>query len=173
MFHRLIVYRLIPFALAGFLGIICVFLVQIQPALKSQDDAVESSPGQAWSSNDLGTASSGADFGSGMGPGCHDIPEFCSAGPTKSQQISFLRITGRPKAQYTHKAREHGIQGIVVLRVVFSTKGRPGEIQVVKGLPYGLTEQAIIAAKRLTFEPKKIDGRPVPITLTIGYDFAI
>jgi hypothetical protein len=38
--------------------------------------------------------------------------------------------------------------------MTFSKDGSIGDIKVIQGLGYGLTEQAIAAAKQIVFQPK-------------------
>jgi hypothetical protein len=48
-----------------------------------------------------------------------------------------------------------------------------GSITPVTTLKYGLTEQAIVAAKKLVFLPKRINGVPVSVTTMFEYNFRI
>ena len=99
-----------------------------------------------------------------------------SAIPSDTQTLattSPLNITSKPRAQYTDAAREQSVEGTVILRVTFSKNGSIGEIQVIQGLGYGLTEQAIAAAKEIVFQPKKINNTPVSVTKTVEYNFNI
>ena len=51
--------------------------------------------------------------------------------------------------------------------------GEVGQITVIQGLPDGLTDQAIVAARLLKFQPATKDGVPVSKTITIDYSFTI
>jgi outer membrane biosynthesis protein TonB len=51
--------------------------------------------------------------------------------------------------------------------------GQIGSISPVKGLPNGLTEQAIAAARRISFEPAKNNGIGQTVTKQIEYSFSI
>lgn len=84
-----------------------------------------------------------------------------------------LRILSKPKPGYTDAARQNNVTGVVRLRVTFSANGSIAGITPVGGLPYGLTEQAISAARSIRFEPKKIDGVPQTVTKVIEYSFTI
>ena len=61
--------------------------------------------------------------------------------------------------------------GIVVLRCIFSSKGTVTHIFVIKGLPGGLTESAIEAARKIKFTPAMKDGRPVSMWMQLEYNF--
>ncbi|HYV82778.1 MAG TPA: energy transducer TonB [Pyrinomonadaceae bacterium] len=59
--------------------------------------------------------------------------------------------------------------GIVILRVVFAKTGRVENITVIRGLPNGLTEKCIEAAKKIRFKPAMKDGQPVSIWMQLEY----
>jgi len=83
------------------------------------------------------------------------------------------QLLARPKAQYTDAARQNNVQGTVVLRVILSADGSVGSISAIRGLPNGLTEQAIAAARGIRFVPAKKDGRPVSVAVTVEYNFSV
>jgi TonB family protein len=73
------------------------------------------------------------------------------------------KITYREKAPYTNEARNNLTHGTVALSVVFRLEGTITDIKVVRGLPDGLTESAIEAAKKVRFEPAVKNGNPVSV----------
>ncbi|MBO0800476.1 MAG: TonB family protein [Blastocatellia bacterium] len=80
-------------------------------------------------------------------------------------------ITYKEQARYTQEASDRNIYGTVILNVVFGADGKIGPIRVESGLPYGLTESAIAAARAIRFEPAQKDGKPVSVrgNLEIGF----
>lgn len=84
-----------------------------------------------------------------------------------------LTIISKPVPRYTDAARQGNVQGRVTLRVTFMAHGGIGSISAVNGLPYGLTEQAIIAAKKLSFLPAKRNGKKYSVTKQVAYTFTI
>ncbi len=84
-----------------------------------------------------------------------------------------LAISSKPRPGYTDAARTSNTQGVVILRVTFLGSGQIGSISTVKGLPNGLTEKAMEAARRISFTPKKIDGVGQSVTKQIEYTFSI
>ena len=60
-----------------------------------------------------------------------------------------------------------------MLRITFRNDGEIGNIGVLRGLPYGLTENAVEAAKKIKFRPKMVDGKPVDTVMTVQYGFNI
>ncbi|MCA1625298.1 MAG: energy transducer TonB [Acidobacteria bacterium] len=84
-----------------------------------------------------------------------------------------VNIIAKPRANYTDAARQNQVQGTVTLRVTFTAGGSIGSISPVSGLPYGLTEQAIAAARGIKFEPAKKNGVPQTVTKQVQYSFTI
>jgi len=84
-----------------------------------------------------------------------------------------LVMTAKPKPSYTKEARRNGVQGFVTLKVLFSGRGKIARIRVLKGLPAGLTENAIRAACKIEFKPAMKDGQPVGQWLTVEYVFRL
>lgn len=89
----------------------------------------------------------------------------------KEQEV--LVIVSKPRPAYTEQARQSNIQGSVILRVTFLRNGGVGSISVVTGRPLGLTEQSIIVARKISFLPGTVDGKPVSITKQVEYTFSI
>jgi hypothetical protein len=54
---------------------------------------------------------------------------------------------------------------------VADSDGKIKYILPLVGLPHGLTEEAIIAAKRIEFIPAMRNGQPVPYAVQIEYNF--
>jgi TonB family protein len=81
------------------------------------------------------------------------------------------RIVSKPEPQYTEEARRNQISGTVVLKAVFSSSGQVTNIRAVNGLPFGLTERAITAARQIRFTPAMKDGRAVSQYIQIEYNF--
>lgn len=81
------------------------------------------------------------------------------------------RITSKPEAQYPKAAHDNNVWGTVIIRVVLTKHGRVENIKVVQGLPYGLTQAAIAAARKLTFIPATKDGNSVSQSALLEYSF--
>ena len=83
------------------------------------------------------------------------------------------RLLTRPEPGYTDEARNNRVTGTVVLRAIFSFDGKVRAIKAIKGLPDGLTYEAIRAARRIKFVPATINGKPVSQYIQIEYNFNI
>lgn len=82
-------------------------------------------------------------------------------------------ITAKPDPVYTREARRAGVQGIVTLKLLLLPDEKIDRIKVVRGLPYGLTENAIRAACKVKFKPAVKAGNPVAQWVTIQYGFQL
>ena len=82
-------------------------------------------------------------------------------------------ITFKPEPGFTEEARKNNVTGLVRLRAVLSASGEITGITVVKGLPDGLTEKAIAAARQIRFRPAQKDGRTVSQYVVLEYNFNI
>jgi TonB family protein len=81
------------------------------------------------------------------------------------------RILTKPEPQYTEGARKFAVTGTVVLRAVFSSSGKVTQIRAVSGLPHGLTERAIVAARNIQFIPAQKDGHQVSMWFQLEYNY--
>ncbi|MDQ4121318.1 MAG: energy transducer TonB [Acidobacteriota bacterium] len=63
------------------------------------------------------------------------------------------------------------MRGTVRLRVQFLASGEIGNVDVISGLPYGVSETAAEAAKRIKFEPAYKNGQPVNSVKVLEYFF--
>jgi len=78
-----------------------------------------------------------------------------------------------PDPEYSQKARKKKIQGVVVLETTVGTDGLPRDIHVIQSAEYGLNEQAVKTLRKWKFEPGTIDGKPVPVSVTVEIDFRL
>jgi TonB family protein len=75
--------------------------------------------------------------------------------------------------RYSVEARAAKVQGTVVLSLVIGTDGTASDVQLRKGVGYGLDEQALNAVTQWTFKPGMRDGVPVPVQATIEVNFRL
>ena len=124
------------------------------------------------SNGGIGTGSNGG-IGVGDGPGI---------GPGRDGNVgdNGFHIAGRPRGSgdqpvvdarpillnsprpfYTEEARQKKVQGVVRVRVLVDASGAVKQVVVTRGLPDGLSEQAVRAAYQMRFRPAMKDGRQV------------
>jgi TonB family protein len=89
------------------------------------------------------------------------------------QVTTKVKIVSKTEPGYTERARQAGVSGTVILRVVFALDGTVKHILVLHSLPYGLTEQAVSAARKIKFTPATKDGKPVSMFAQLEYTFSI
>jgi TonB family protein len=82
-------------------------------------------------------------------------------------------ITFKPEPGFTEEARKNNVTGVVRLRAILHASGSVQSISVVKGLPDGLTEKAIGAARQIRFTPAEKDGHSVSQYVVLEYNFNI
>ncbi|MBA3693911.1 MAG: energy transducer TonB [Acidobacteria bacterium] len=122
---------------------------------------------------------SGSGTGDGNGPGTGSgnaggLRTPPAPPPPRPAGVSQdVKIISKPGAKYTDAARQNQFSGTVRLRVTFTASGQIGSVSAVGSLPYGLTEQAIAAAKSIRFEPAKKDGVPITKIKQIDYSFTL
>jgi TonB family protein len=105
--------------------------------------------------------------GPGGGGGGTDYNKVFSSKDVTSR----ARVLEKPEPQYTEAARKNQVTGTVVLKAVFSSSGTVTNISTIRGLPDGLTERAIAAAKQIRFVPAQKDGRNVSMWMQLEYNF--
>ena len=110
----------------------------------------------------------GGGIGNGNGNGSGDGDSGAPPPPKPTGPPTPLKILFKPRARYTDAARQQNIQGTVTLRVTFLASGQIGGVSAVRGLPAGLTEEAIAAARSIRFEPQKVGGVPQTVTRTMN-----
>ena len=79
----------------------------------------------------------------------------------------------KPEPGMTEEARHASANGVVRVRALLDADGAVKHVLVVKPLGYGLTEQALDAARRIKFKPAVKDGRPASQWVTIEYNFNV
>ena len=133
--------------------------------------------GLAWPSQVLATLTHLGEPGRGAGSG--DGPRFgVGTAPGSTPVSTAARVDTKPvrlnspEPRYTEAARAKGIQGLVIMSVLVGEDGSVKSVRVVRGLPEGLTEEAMNVARQTKFRPAMKDGKPVPlwVGLEIGFN---
>jgi len=121
-------------------------------------------------------SSDGKDLGEGAVATVGDInvkTDVFSDSRSKDPGATPFYVISKPRASYTDEARRKKTKGSVTLKVPLLANGAVGKIEAVRSLENGLTEQAIAAAKKITFIPKTVNGTPVSSVVTFEYSFSI
>jgi TonB family protein len=84
-----------------------------------------------------------------------------------------VEIIGHVKPDYTEEGRRLGIQGEVLLRVMFVASGQVRVLGVLRGLGHGLDEQAIHAAEKIQFKSAEHEGQLIDSEATVHIIFEL
>ena len=88
-------------------------------------------------------------------------------------RIAPPRPLEQPPPRYSEAARRARIQGPVVLALILGEDGRVASLEVVRGLPFGLSDAAAEAVARWRYEPATLGGRPVKVRMTVTVNFEL
>ena len=77
------------------------------------------------------------------------------------------------KRVVTESAKREAVCGTVVLRALLHSDGSVIDIELISGLPRGLTEGAIDAAQKIKFIPALKDGKFVSMRVQLEYNFKL
>jgi TonB family protein len=112
----------------------------------------------------------GSGTGKGSGNGVGNNIENKSKDRKGDNSISII---SKPQSRYTEAARQNNVQGTITLSIKFLKNGKIGKVKIVNGLPDGLNENTIEAAKLIKFLPATKNGKPITVTKLIQYSFTL
>jgi periplasmic protein TonB len=80
-------------------------------------------------------------------------------------------VLTRVDPTYPDAARRAGIEGTVELEVSIDATGKVTDVEVARGLPFGLSESAVEAVRRWTWKPARTASGPVASRKTVRVRF--
>ncbi len=80
-------------------------------------------------------------------------------------------VLHREPARYSNAAREAKAQGTIVLSVEFRADGTIKILKIIRGLGFGLNEQAVAAIQKIIFLPEIKDGTFVNMSSNLELSF--
>jgi protein TonB len=112
------------------------------------------------------------------------VPYFPDAPPAEEEpdppivvnsgvEVEAPRALRRVEPRYTEAARRIRYEGAVILSLLIDTEGQVADVTVLRGLPFGLTESAIDAARQWRFEPSTFKGNRVSVRFVLTIRFKI
>jgi protein TonB len=123
---------------------------------------IEEAPVAKSASSDSGAQAGGGN--SGAGGGSLEMGFGSSDGPR------FLRKT---MPAYPPVAKRLQKEGNVLLRVTIDERGRPVDVEIVKGAGFGFDEEAVKAVQCSTFVPAKKEGKPLACKVLLPIRFVL
>jgi protein TonB len=107
--------------------------------------------------------------GPGAGPGENG---GCCGGPFRiGGGITAPILIAEVLPEYSEEARKARFQGTVVLTTIVREDGSVQVIKVVRGIGFGLDQNAIAAVLQWRFKPARRDGKPVASYLNVEVSF--
>jgi len=92
---------------------------------------------------------------------------------SEAADTTGVEILSKPRPAYTAEARKAGIEGEVLIEMMFSATGEAHVIRIVRGLGHGLDETSIEAARAIRFRPATRGGRPVDAAAVVHISFQL
>ena len=102
--------------------------------------------------------------------------------PAPAAAASEVKVAGRdvpaPKRKnfvqpvFPPEAQAMGQRGIVILELLIDTTGKVASADVLRSVP-PFDQAALTAARQWEYEVTKVDGKPVPVRLTVPITFAL
>jgi TonB family protein len=128
-----------------------------------------SASGTSVSTGDGSGGGMGTGSRSGVGPGrTYNLGGGAATSAVDSKPVPL----NNPRPRYTSEARANKTQGEVTVRVLVGVDGLVKDVRVIRGLPDGLTEEAVKVAREVKFKPAMKDGQPVehwvPLIMTFS-----
>ena len=87
--------------------------------------------------------------------------------------ISPPRVLRHVEPEFTKEARKGRHQGTVVVRATVGTDGRIHDAHVIRGLGWGLDENALEAVRKWVFDPATKEGRKVAVIIDVQVSFRL
>ena len=95
------------------------------------------------------------------GAGGAEPPAVVPLAPADGGAVEPAELVSKVDPTYPDTARRAGVSGTVVLAATIDADGRVTAVDVVRGLPMGLTEAAVGAVRRWQYRPAR--GREGPV----------
>jgi len=128
-------------------------------------------------STSLGPGDRGAGTTVGNDPGIGNKPGsgFGNAIGAGGPGVTTPTVITQIKPRYTADAMRLRIQGSVWVECVVMPDGSVGDARVTRSLDarFGLDDEAIAAAKQWRFRPGTLNGKPVPVVVSIELMFSV
>jgi TonB family protein len=100
-------------------------------------------------------------------------PENAEPPETSDEALEPAVLLSKIDPVYPESARRAGVDGTVVLDALVGKSGRVEEVQVLRGLPLGLSDSAVEAVRRWQYRPARGKSGPVASHKTVRIVFTL
>jgi TonB family protein len=100
-------------------------------------------------------------------------PAVAPLAPADGGAVEPAELRSKVDPTYPDAARRAGVSGTVVLAVTIDADGRVTAVDVVRGLPMGLTESAVGAVRRWQYRPARGKQGPVASRKEVRIEFRL
>jgi TonB family protein len=100
-------------------------------------------------------------------------PEAAEPPETSDEALEPAVLVSKIDPVYPESARRAGVDGTVVLDALVGKTGRVEEVQVLRGLPLGLSDSALEAVRRWHYRPARGKSGPVASHKTVRIVFTL
>lgn len=83
---------------------------------------------------------------------------------TEAPQISVFPTIGFPD-----EAQKNGVEGTVKISLTLGEDGKPKDIAVIEGLPFGASEAVTKGLEQIRFQPATRNGKPIAVKMFFDY----
>lgn len=87
--------------------------------------------------------------------------------------VTEVHILHNVTPVYPYEAKQHRVEGLVLIKAVLGTDGRLGNLALISAPDPSLAEAAASSAMQWEFSPYLVDGQPVELVFTIQVSFRI
>ncbi|MBY0495070.1 MAG: energy transducer TonB [Cyanobacteria bacterium] len=147
--------------------------------VKPIGDAMQMIPGAI---ETHGTSAGPGDANVGTGPGdepgglgTRRGPGFGDGTTPYGPGVTMPTLIERVAPKYTVEAMQARIQGVAMVECIVLPDGTVGDARIIRSLDrrFGLDQEALAAARRWRFRPGRLNGKPVPVVVTIELMFNV
>jgi protein TonB len=139
---------------------------------RAMGDSLTALPGAINGQSASDALGAGSPRGAGDTPGSGGV---FGEGAARGAGVTAPTLLLQVKPRYTDDAMRMRIQGSVWVECVVMPDGTVGDARVMRSLDarFGLDEEAIAAAKQWRFRPGTLNGKPVPVVVSIELMFSL
>jgi len=107
-----------------------------------------------------------------LAPDIYAVPsDYRKVPPPPAQGFEEAQLISRVPAHYPSEAARAKMDGVVLLVVTVAIDGSVRDPRILKGLGYGLDEEAVKSVLQWRYKPARNKGQPVDSQVTISFGF--